>query len=742
MKTISRLSLRVLSLAAFLTSFAAGPAAAALPQQSVSQASISFALLGQTDQVMNGPYATLSLVFSTPANWAFRDGDELQLVLTSQVTTEAGAMIQDGQYIGATMTVTLDKNVIATLPLIAGPAVPYKISIPVSALASPYNDGHHQLSLFLNAGLDCDRTVHRTSVIVSSTSQFALLYDEVAPITDLTLLPRPLYQRNAVFPVPAFLIIPDAPTAQEMQAALTVAAAFGRMTSGNQSLTMLPLGRLTDEIRNSSNLIMLGKTSFFSTLPAPWTAATLVPAAMLPDDGRLQLAVSPWNGTRAVLIISGDSDMGVVKAAQALSYNNIQTGARSDLAVVAEVGAASQSPDQQAVLSLPVKTHTFADLGYGVITLTGAGSMDSFFKFVIPPGMVADNDSYLDLTFDNSPAADLTASDLSVYINGKAIGGAVLSPQTTSVTTQRLRIPLTVLLPGANQLRIQATLVPLTLCSSPGNSNLWLTILPESVLSLPLKQAPVVVSADRDLAKYPYPFANQPTLSNLAFVLPKDDFVLWNQAAQIAYGIGHGASGAIFDLAVAYDGELSDSIRQDRDLIVLGLPTNLKFVKDVLASLPAPFVPGSNIAVISGQQVSYRFPPDMSLGYLELLPSPWSPDHTVLLVSGTNASGINFAGSALANPLQLPALKGNLAIIDGEKITALDTRTGLGLSGLAADNRAVPAPVTPATPAPSLPSRSTSQHSLILTAIAVLLVLIAVVVLIAILQMRVAKRAQ
>ncbi len=186
---------------------------------------------------------------------------------------------------------------------------------------------------------------------------------------------------------------------------------------------------------------------------------------------------------------------------------------------------------------------------------------------------------------------------------------------------------------------------------------------------------------------------------------------------------------------------MSDSVRQGRDLIVVGLPANLKFVKDALASLPAPFEPGSNIAVVSGQQVSYRFPPDISLGYLELLPSPWSPDHTVLLVSGTNADGINFAGSVLAIPLQLAALKGNLAIIDGQKITVLDTRTGLGLSGLAADNRAVPAPVTPAAPAPSLPVPSTNQHSLILVAIAVLLVLIAIVVLIAILQMRAAKRA-
>ena len=196
---------------------------------------------------MNGPYASLSMIFSTPANWAFRDGAELQLVLGSQVATESGATIQDGQYIGATMTVTLDKNAISTLPLVAGPAVPYLISIPASALVSPYDDGHHQLSLFLNAGLDCDRTLHRTSVIVSSTSQFTLPYDEVAPITDLTLLPRPLYQRNSVFPVPTFLVVPDTPSTQEMQAAFTVAAAFGRLTSGNQPLELLPISRLGTE---------------------------------------------------------------------------------------------------------------------------------------------------------------------------------------------------------------------------------------------------------------------------------------------------------------------------------------------------------------------------------------------------------------------------------------------------------------------------------------------------------------
>ena len=99
----------------------------------------------------------------------------------------------------------------------------------------------------------------------------------------------------------------------------------------------------------------------------------------------------------------------------------------------------------------------------------------------------------------------------------------------------------------------------------------------------------------------------------------------------------------------------------------------------------------------------------MSLGYLELLPSPWSADHTALLISGTNANGINFASGALTNSTLLAALKGNLAIIDGKIGTVLDTRTGLGLSALAADNRAQPAPATPAAPAPSLPVSSTTS---------------------------------
>ena len=61
-------------------------------------------------------------------------------------------------------------------------------------------------------------------------------------------------------------------------------------------------------------------------MPAPLTNNAFNPQGMQTDDGILELAVSPWNNARSLLIVSGNTDAGVVKAAQALSNNNIQTG--------------------------------------------------------------------------------------------------------------------------------------------------------------------------------------------------------------------------------------------------------------------------------------------------------------------------------------------------------------------------------------------------------------------------------
>jgi hypothetical protein len=187
--------------------------------------------------------------------------------------------------------------------------------------------------------------------------------------------------------------------------------------------------------------------------------------------------------------------------------------------------------------------------------------------------------------------------------------------------------------------------------------------------------------------------------------LPKNDPSAWNTAAKIALQLGRQSAGALFNMAVAFDGEIPDDIRNNRDLIVVGLPAQTQLISELNDSLPAKFEKGSNVAVIQGQQVSYRFPTDSNLGYLELLNSPWNADRVILTVVGSTAAGVEQAGNALTDTVLRSRLKGNFVLVNGETLSVADTRTGLGLASVGdAANVSPQQPVVSGTPAAQPPS--------------------------------------
>jgi hypothetical protein len=165
-------------------------------------------------------------------------------------------------------------------------------------------------------------------------------------------------------------------------------------------------------------------------------------------------------------------------------------------------------------------------------------------------------------------------------------------------------------------------------------------------------------------------------------VLSKKDPSTWDAAAKIATQLGRQSSGALFNPAVAYDGELPDEIRNGRDLIVIGLPSQTKLLAELKDSLPAPFEDGTNVAVLQGQQVAYRFPAESDLGFLELLASPWNADRVIMVVAGTSPIGVQQSAQTLTNPVLLNRIKGNFVLVNGEILSVADTRTGLGLASV------------------------------------------------------------
>lgn len=686
MNKMLRQILSAFVLASLLGSLVFTVAVAAPPAQTAqgNDAMIRFDMVGQPDTLLRGPYATMNARFGLPANWAYKNDASLQLIITSSVVTESGQAVANGQFIGATLNVSLNDNDVATIPLVAGPSVTYDVPIPASALQSRLNDGRQQLTLFLDAGNDCTDANRHTSAMISGASHFTIPFAEQTPTLDLTMLPRPIFQRDSIFPVNSTIVVPDEPTAQELQAALTVASSFGRMSGGEMSVSLVPMSQMTPEMRTDSQLVFIGKSSTLSllqgvALPAPVSNNTFAPSGMQVDDGILQLAVSPWNTGRALLVVGGNTDTGVVKAAQALSSENIQTIGNHNLALVADVVPPT---GQQTGVMLQRETQTLGELGYGIVTVNGVGRKDSIVQFTLPPGYVAAEDTYLDLTFNHSGLLDFSRSGLTVFMNQHLIGSVMLSEQTASTVTQRIKIPASSLSTGTNELRFQVDLAPISQCSILDFSNLWLSIQPESVLHLPLRPATAGSVQLRDMSAYPYPFAGEPTLSNLAFVLPKGDPSTWNAAAQIALQLGRQSSGALFNPAVAYDGEIPEDIRNGRNLIAVGLPSDMKLFQEIKDSLPAPFEEGTNVAVLQGQQVAYRFPADADLGFLQLLNSPWNSDRVILAVAGTTQAGIEQASRILTDPLFSGQLRGNFVLVNGESLSVADTRTGLGLASV------------------------------------------------------------
>jgi cellulose synthase operon protein B len=698
MSKLFRSFFHALVLAGLLSSLAVTVGSAAPPAQESTgnPAVIRFDQLGQTDALLRGPYATENIRFGLPANWSFGEGAALQIIVTANVITGASQAVAEGQFTGATLDVTMDSQSVATIPLQAGSNVTYNVPIPGTALVPPLSDGRHELVLFLDAGNDCTDTAHQTSVVVSGASFFNIPYTETEPATDLTMLPRPIFQRGSIIPVNVVTVVPDAPTAGEMQAAMTVASSFGRMSGGVVPLNLVTMSGLTPEMRTESQLVFVGKSSSLSllqgaTLPSPLQGKSFAAPGMQADDGILQMAVSPWNTGRAILVVGGNSDAGVVKAAQALSTTNIQTVGDHSLALIASVTPATATG--QSNTTLPQEMNTFADLGYDALTMSGVGRSETSVRFTVPPGFVTDEDAYLDLTFNHSGLLDFSRSGLTVFMNGNLIGSLLLSEQTATTNTQRIKIPVSSLTPNTNELRFQVDLAPLSQCSFIDTSNLWFSILPESVINLPLSPATATTTAPRDMDSYPYPFTGEPSLSNLNFILSKNDPASWNTAAQIALQLGRQATGAIFSPGVSFDGELPDDVRKDKNLIIVGLPSKLQTLGEINDSLPAPFDKGTNVAVLQGQQVAYRFPADASLGFLQLVESPWNSNNVILTVTGTTDDGVKQAGNALNSPVLSSRLKGNFALVNGQTLSVADTRTGLGMASASA-NAAAEIPVT------------------------------------------------
>ncbi len=687
----------IILFAVLLSGFGVTPAYAnvnpgkAITAQEVQLANIfSFEQLGYSEKLLIGPFDAATLFFSLPANMKLAPGSSV--LLKYGLAWSGGSESTSVAGVGGTLLVYFNDELIDTIILSSDSPPEKEIVIPDKALNTVEKDGRNRLRLFLNADVNCRYDNVHTTLLVSKNSQFNLQYAEVAPMADLSLLPRPIYQPDSIVPNSALVVIPDAPEAFELQAALTAMAGLGSITNGDLLVGMVTASQLDEEMVASKHLIFVGLAKNFpslqvANLPIPVSDNGLSLEQGHDTDGVVQIGISPWSQSNVVLFVGGNSEDAVIKASQAFSTGKIIAVEKPDVSLIATVNPSNQD----SVIS---EDKTFKDLGYESQTMGLFGENYLTYTFYTSPEQASSEGAYIDLVVSHSDLINYEGTGLTVRLNDEVVGGLQLSKETP--VTVQIKLTPGIIRRGVNRLEIISDIVPFFTCYSTDLSSTWITISETSTIHLPISDQKLNIGESVNLRDFPYMFLGSRNLSDLAFVLAPNDPVSWDYAARVAYYMGAKGGVPLVSLYATYADNIPDEILQKYNLLTFGQASKLPFISKINDLLPAPFKSGSDEAVQPSMQVNYSLLPDTSVGYLQLLPSPWNSDHVILAVLGNNLDGIPMAGTTLMQDDLVARLAGNFAVLYADQVVTTDTRLGVSKESIVGQ---LPVAVT-VTPAP------------------------------------------
>jgi len=631
----------------------------------------TFAQIKEKEILLTGPYDTYTFLFGLPADWQPTSSGSLNLFLTVSFNAGGQGQIDLSTISGGVMQVRLNGVTLGILQLNNIGEVNELLPIPVEALVSRRPDGRMDLNFILDSGLTC-LINQQMNVIVHPNSQFVLPHQTQAPKTDLVSFPYPLYQ-DSIYRDAAVVVVPDEPSAMELQAAMTLAAGLSNLTSGNLTTTLTTASQLGPE-QQEQNLVFVGKAGSLPqlgelALPFPVQGGQFAVDGGGPDDGIIQQVASPWSPSGIVLVASGNTDASVVKAAQAISTGVLRPNRFPNVAVVDQVQA---SP---VPVSLPME-QTLGDLGYNQETLDRIGINTASYQFYLPPGQTLAVDAYFELAYGHSALLDYDRSGLVILMNDQPVGSVRFSAETAHQANNRVQVglPASAALPGYNRLDLRATLALRDNCIGPDLNGQFMTIWPESRLHMPLNPTQNSAEMSFDLNAYPMPFILNPTLGNTAFILQRGDVASWQTALRIAQYLGDRANGPLTTMATFYGDEAPEDELSRYNLLIIGRPSQMPIVETLNDRLPAPFSGGSEIASESNMQVSFRVPADSSIGYVQLLPSPWNNQNLVIAALGNTPEGVQWAASSLVDAPMRTQLSGNFAAVNNQQVVTSDTR--------------------------------------------------------------------
>jgi hypothetical protein len=440
--------------------------------------------------------------------------------------------------------------------------------------------------------------------------------------------------------------------------------------------------------------------------------------AVAQGDGIIQEIPSPWNQGRAILIVTGLSDEAVRKASQAMSSETRFPGMSGAVTLVREALLPSEINHTASVSG----DMTLADLGYEDGIILGDSPQQADYLFEVPGWQLTD-EAALDLYFSHSQRIDYQDSGLTVLLNRNPVASVALDDKNSDEGLIHISLANADVRTGENRLTVSVDMSLPGECAALQSEQAWLRIKNTSRIFLAHNPD---TTLKLSLDYLPYPFHLNPALTDLMFALPDTPTAgELESALRLAASLGDSAAGKTIVPVVVTGNDLPLQGLRDYYIIAVGRPSRNALIQQVNSQLPQPFLQGSDEIEQRIDDVVFRLPPGVDLGYLQLIPSPWNEARALLAVTGTTENGLNWAVNVMS--YRTGALKsGNLAVIKGSEVNTIDTREltrgGMGMAVMTAVPEMIPmatavttttATITPIPPAPNpTPGVSASKQVL------------------------------
>jgi hypothetical protein len=457
-------------------------------------------------------------------------------------------------------------------------------------------------------------------------------------------------------------VMPRSVSIETIRAQATIACKLGDSTN-SQNIELI------DNPKEAQNIIIIGTpqessaiTKLLPQLPfrlsdAPSGGALFCDAAgkaIASDSGIVALVRDPEHPNAITLVVTGASPTSVLKAAVALTNQNLNPVVTGSFAIINEpiVAAVGKNSSTNRLHYMPAtKSFTLKDLGYKTMSAHGVYPETFSVEFNTAPGIAFLGPApRLYVVYGYSSQLNPEQSSLDVRLNDVPIGSFPLAEEGGDVRSDiDCTMPVKLIGPR-NKLDFVFNLVPedtssgtqLTYGQLHGTlfEDTWLEIDRENLARLP----------DLSLFKYGgFPLVKDGSLKDLAIVLPsKTPISFLDGLTKFSLLLGQWAASSSEQVQVFYDDNLPKDIRNSHNLVVFSQGKDSNAIETEL-SLNANY----------GQD---------DRGLVQEILSPWAANKVIMVVSAPTFQSFQYALAGLVSTNVRDKLMGSVCTISPQLV--------------------------------------------------------------------------